>query len=92
MSDFRIELLMSEIKVVQNTEKGEHYIEASAEQIIGQQTRYDQKDMLQEFARVYTLATSANSLADCIVDIVEDSMSESQARGLANKLIGRYMR
>ena len=50
MSDFKIELLMSEIKVVQNTEKGEHYIEASAEQIIGQQTRYDQKDMLQEFA------------------------------------------
>lgn len=92
MSDFKIELLMSEIKVVQNTEKGEHYIEASAEQIMNQRTHYDQADMLREFARVYALEVSASALADSIETIIEDSMTESQARGLVNTLVGKYMR
>lgn len=92
MSDFQIELLMSEIKVVQNTERGEHFIEASAEQIMEQHPHEVQADMLKEFARVYASNNGGGALADRIIEIVEDSMTESGARSMINTLIGKYMR
>lgn len=93
MSDFRIELLVSEIRVVQDTADGEHFIEASAEQLMqGMTSLSSASDFTREVVRTFASMHGQGALQDLLLEAVDENMTESPARGLTNKLIGKYMR
>lgn len=90
--DFKFELLPPEIRLVIDTERGEQYIAASAEQLLAELPHAKQAELLKEIARVYASNNGGGALADRIVEIAEESMAESGARGMINTLVSRYMR
>ena len=91
MSDFKIDLIEPEIRVVQDTDKGVHRIEASAEQLMhDMRTITCAGDFAKEVLRHFTSEHGQGALQDLLMDVVEVNMTESPARGLINKLIGKY--
>ena len=88
--EFKIELLMAEIDVVQNTEEGEFYIKATAEQLVNQLPTASRAAFLEEIARAYTGAEGQGALADRIMEIVDDNMTPAAAESLIKNMKGRY--
>lgn len=91
MSDFKIDLLEPEIRVIQDTEKGIHRIEASIDQLMhDMRTISCATDFAREVLVHFTKEHGQGALQDLLLTVIDENMTESPARGLINKLIGKY--
>lgn len=88
--DFKFHLIAPEIRLVIDTEAGEQYIEASAEQLLQELHHERQAELLEEIARAYASENGQGCLADRIAEIIDDNMTQAAAESLINELKGRY--
>ena len=88
--DFKFELLPPEIRLVIDTEKGEQYIEASAEQLLSELPHARQAELLEEIARAYTSENGQGCLAERITAIIRENMTQAAAASLINNLKREY--
>lgn len=88
--DFKFHLITPEIRLVIDTEAGEQYIEASAEQLLQELHHEKQAELLEEIARAYASENGQGCLADRIAEIIDDNMTPQAAESLINELKGRY--
>lgn len=88
--DFKFHLIAPEIRLVIDTEAGEQYIEASAEQLLQELHHERQAELLEEIARAYTSGNGQGCLADRITAIIYECMTPAAAASLVNNLKGKY--
>lgn len=88
--DFKFELLPPEIRLVIDTEKGEQYIEASAEQLLAELHHARQAELLEEVARVYCGENGQGCLAERMLAIIEHNMTQAPAESFIKDLKARY--
>lgn len=88
--DFKFHLIAPEIRLVIDTEAGEQYIEASAEQLLQELHHERQAELLEEIARAYASENGQGCLADRITKIIDECMTPAAAKALTDNLEWKY--
>lgn len=88
--DFKFHLIAPEIRLVIDTEAGEQYIEANAEQLLQELKHEQQAALLEEVAMAYASENGQGCLAERITNIVDECMTPAAAVSLINNLKGKY--